>query len=680
VSLNQVELILDIYNGSGALVQAGTAYLTPSSPLTDPADHIYVWQQPVPVSLTPPPGAGEDWLPSVTLYSCDSTNFQQSGWTWNISFEAPGSPAGFNFALDYADGATQYLDDQTPVYSITSMQGYFPEPAGTPELGFVPVNVGGQATEWFPGPGLAPSGDPSGATDRANLQALLNLGVKDVRLQYGLFYTNATVTNTVTPTFIRGAGRWATQINYLGSGDCIRMLNTNYAGDGFWGGGVLDLYINGSGSSAPATGLHIGDGEQYELNVAIQNFSGSGDIGLHLDNSIWWTEKTHGNVWVRNCTSHVVFDVTSPATTVASGSNGGEISTVASWAHPSAGVLDVASIPANMPTSGTLNVAASGSTTAVVTYTGISGNSFTGCAYVSGSATGTVATGGAVTLVTSTNSFGYLDLIIYAYVQAGQDGVVVQNGAYPYHGKLTVKGNVQNQTASVATNALLRITGSMPAGRSVGSNSEIYGCRLDLQAEVPANTSGGTYQPYGIYFGSASNGIIGCTGVIDLSQGGGSFQPCNLVIPASANMSFQGIVVGDGNLSPGNTGDAPVTIGTALYSSAFFSGSNGNAFIRWGDFLAATLSASITIDLTPSSQFAIAGPQRKTWIITQAASGGPYTVTWPKPGSPSLSAPAVYWPAGAAPTMSAGASAVDRYELVTLDGIHWYGSAYQANS
>ena len=45
-----------------------------------------------------------------------------------------------------------------------------------------------------------------------------------------------------------------------------------------------------------------------------------------------------------------------------------------------------------------MNVAASGSTTAVVTYTGISGNTLTGCAYVSGSATGTVSTGGAVTL------------------------------------------------------------------------------------------------------------------------------------------------------------------------------------------------------------------------------------------------------------------------------------------
>ena len=58
---------------------------------------------------------------------------------------------------------------------------------------------------------------------------------------------------------------------------------------------------------------------------------------------------------------------------------------------------DVATTAA-YPTSGTLAVATS-TTTGIITYTGTSGgNSFTGCAYVSGSATGTVSTGGAVSL------------------------------------------------------------------------------------------------------------------------------------------------------------------------------------------------------------------------------------------------------------------------------------------
>jgi hypothetical protein len=84
-------------------------------------------------------------------------------------------------------------------------------------------------------------------------------------------------------------------------------------------------------------------------------------------------------------------------TTVASGSNSGEASAIASWSTPSAGTLAVASASA-FPSSGTLTVATS-TTTATITYTGTTSTTFTGCAYVSGSATGTVATGGAVALV-----------------------------------------------------------------------------------------------------------------------------------------------------------------------------------------------------------------------------------------------------------------------------------------
>jgi hypothetical protein len=88
------------------------------------------------------------------------------------------------------------------------------------------------------------------------------------------------------------------------------------------------------------------------------------------------------------------------STTVATGSNGGEISTIASWGSSFGGngVLDVASI-SGFPSSGTVYVAASGPTTAVVTYAGTAAGQLTGCAYVSGSATGTVSTGGAVTTV-----------------------------------------------------------------------------------------------------------------------------------------------------------------------------------------------------------------------------------------------------------------------------------------
>lgn len=95
-----------------------------------------------------------------------------------------------------------------------------------------------------------------------------------------------------------------------------------------------------------------------------------------------------------------------------------------------------------------------------------------------------------------------------------------------------------------------------------------------------------------------------------------------------------------------------------------------------GDSFSLTLTANTTINF----QGSVAGAQRKVIVIKQAASGGPYTVTWPKPGSPTLATPAVYWAGGTAPTMTVTASATDVYELITLDGIRWYGIARQAMS
>jgi hypothetical protein len=110
----------------------------------------------------------------------------------------------------------------------------------------------------------------------------------------------------------------------------------------------------------------------------------------------------------QSTTSATLAAVTGAASTVAAGSNGGTISGIAAWSSPSAGVLAVANGTLFPSGGGTVTVAASGATTAIVTYTGVSGNTLTGCAYVSGSPSGTVSTGGAVTLTSAaayTNAF-----------------------------------------------------------------------------------------------------------------------------------------------------------------------------------------------------------------------------------------------------------------------------------
>jgi hypothetical protein len=183
VSLNQVTLSLDVYDGGGNLIRAGEALFTPSVPLVDGVDHLYVWQRPIVVSLVPPAGSGGGWLPTVTLYATDSTNLSPSGWAWQVEFQAPGAPAGYSFFLAYANGASQYLDDLAPAVSVTTMQSYLPLPSGTPSAGEVPVATGpGPATAW---------GTPSGS-------GVASVTAADTSVVVGGTGTNPTVrTNTL---------------------------------------------------------------------------------------------------------------------------------------------------------------------------------------------------------------------------------------------------------------------------------------------------------------------------------------------------------------------------------------------------------------------------------------------------------------------------------------------------
>jgi hypothetical protein len=137
------------------------------------------------------------------------------------------------------------------------------------------------------------------------------------------------------------------------------------------------IYYDCSGGG---NGYHVADNFQecffgHAFGGIIQSLSGN---GIRLDGiQIWDLQNGYPT----------------STTTVAAGSTGGTISGIAGWANPSPGVLSVASTTGFPAGGGRLNIATSG-TAAVVLYTGISGNTFTGCTFVSGS--GTVSTGGAI--------------------------------------------------------------------------------------------------------------------------------------------------------------------------------------------------------------------------------------------------------------------------------------------
>jgi hypothetical protein len=85
-----------------------------------------------------------------------------------------------------------------------------------------------------------------------------------------------------------------------------------------WGGGTViprrtsveGLTIDGTSAGANSAGLHVGDLGMLKLDVSVQNFTGAGSSGINFDNVVNWTEEADVRAYVKNCTTHVVFRVT----------------------------------------------------------------------------------------------------------------------------------------------------------------------------------------------------------------------------------------------------------------------------------------------------------------------------------------------------------------------------------
>lgn len=169
-----------------------------------------------------------------------------------------------------------------------------------------------------------PSGDTTGVKDAAALNAAVTaIGTSSgtITLMPGQWYWKPGAVSAIqlanAQTLVIDGG-WGAVVNAVGgaSGDMLRMYNPNSQGGTFGGNtfsvrsGVRGLTIDGTNAAAGSTGLHIGDIMNAQADVIITNFSGAGSIGLHLDNTVSWTEEADIRAYVRNCTSQVVFEVT----------------------------------------------------------------------------------------------------------------------------------------------------------------------------------------------------------------------------------------------------------------------------------------------------------------------------------------------------------------------------------
>lgn len=163
-------------------------------------------------------------------------------------------------------------------------------------------------------------GSPTGiaSVDDANLAAALSkavaAGAGKIVLQSSTTAYAISSTHTINlPTIsIEGQGSQQSVLAPVAgfTGDVLREQMNPWPGQG-QAGSFRGFRIDGLSVTGTATGLHIGDGEGYYLDdVIVQNFSGAGSIGIHVDNVTHWTERmTWTSVTVINCTTCVLFDV-----------------------------------------------------------------------------------------------------------------------------------------------------------------------------------------------------------------------------------------------------------------------------------------------------------------------------------------------------------------------------------
>lgn len=152
--------------------------------------------------------------------------------------------------------------------------------------------------------------DPTGAADStAAFQNALDLVTpgQPIRVAPGTYKIAGNLTSTTMPFIFEGPGRESAVFNHTGSGDMLRVYRDgSYLGHP--SGSIKGISINGSSAAAGACGLHLGDVFQFELDVDINHFNGVGSVGLHLDNTRYWTEQLHGQVFVQFNSTNVLFD------------------------------------------------------------------------------------------------------------------------------------------------------------------------------------------------------------------------------------------------------------------------------------------------------------------------------------------------------------------------------------
>jgi hypothetical protein len=534
---------------------------------------------------------------AATTVTLGGTGAPASGTTetWTVSssssFPAASATAGTQFHVADPNAASEKITVASIAGSTWSVvrgaEGTTPV-AHADGFTVVQVVTAGDYGALQAATGLTPSGDTTGVSDAAALNAAIDALIAGgvvggaLALGPGHFYVSAGVilaaqaASGVTGgqgVSLAGSGP-ATVLHVVG--DCTGIYahrSSNYGGQyGLAADQVVpyirDLIIDGTYATGTGTGLDLGDGWGWNVDVTIVNFTSPYTTGLWLINRGLFNEKSRFNANLLNCQNPVILDVALPPNSDTSH----EYCEHAFYLFCNAGQNGIVVQNGAWLGGGTFRVRGNFGTSASVlgafSYTATDASP---CVFT---ATGSAFTDGEPVILTAgTPPTGFTAATIYwaTGVSGDQFSLASSLGGTALGSASTGSGTAQSATA------VLTLNGS----DGTGTNTHFTHVNVDIVVESNEGSANG---PYTILFGSGANTIHDC-------WGGVAFQdtPWNVSNAAEGQFTFRGVVEGDTALNAITTPSFP-TSGSPLTNSQ----SDVMAYISGGTITAISVGSVAT--------------------------------------------------------------------------------------
>ncbi|OMC55384.1 hypothetical protein A5747_13405 [Mycobacterium sp. IS-836] len=147
-------------------------------------------------------------------------------------------------------------------------------------------------------------------SDAAVAAALDAMGSSPGILQFGIGkYTLSQTITLAGNQALKGQGIEQTTLDWVGTGDCIRLYDPDTIFPPSKTGLISGLKIMGFSAGANSTGIHAGDLYNMRIrDVWICDFAAAGCVGIRLENTKQLSERAQCAATIDNCDTAVVFE------------------------------------------------------------------------------------------------------------------------------------------------------------------------------------------------------------------------------------------------------------------------------------------------------------------------------------------------------------------------------------